>query len=478
MLKNPNIIILGAGPAGLGAAYRLARKNIATVTLIEKEENVGGIAGSFNISGINVDYGSHRLHPTCDPEILKDLQMLLSDDLMVKPRHGRIRLRNRWIHFPLKPIDLSLKLPFSFSVSTAFDLARNSLGVEEKNFHKDSFAGVLEHGLGRTICREFYFPYVQKIWGLLPEEISPTQAYRRVSANSMKKMLQKIFTALPGFKRSSSGVFFYPRKGFGQICNQLYDAAKEAGADFYLGTRVKSVEMTGSVIDTIKLQSSNGDVFTHRPEYVWSTIPIPTLIQILQPPAPSSIIEASQKIQYRAMILIYLVLEQSRFSEYDAHYFPDLDIPITRISEPKNYNNAQGPENLTVLCAELPCFTNDPEWKMTDEELGEKVCDSLERASIPIKSSLKTVLCRRLSHAYPVYIKGYEHSFDQIDYWLNKVENLLCFGRQALFVHDNIHHALHMAYAAVNCLNHEGWLDRDKWYGHYRRIFETFRVED
>jgi protoporphyrinogen oxidase len=178
------------------------------------------------------------------------------------------------------------------------------------------------------------------------------------------------------------------------------------------------------------------------------------------------------------MILIYLVLEQPQFSEYDAHYFPDPDIPITRISEPKNYSDVQEPRNLTVLCGELPCSTNDPEWTATDTELGEIVSDSLQRASIPLRTPPKMVVTRRISHAYPIYRRGYESHFDHIDSWLSQIENLLTFGRQGLFAHDNTHHALHMAYAAVDCLNNDGLFDRDKWRDHYRRIFETRVVED
>ena len=83
---------MGAGPVDLGAAYQVTKRKLASVTVIEQEKDVGGIAGSFNISGINVDYGSHRLHPACDAEILGDLKALLGDELMERPRHGRIIL--------------------------------------------------------------------------------------------------------------------------------------------------------------------------------------------------------------------------------------------------------------------------------------------------------------------------------------------------------------------------------------------------
>src|SRR5512139_3653218 len=104
-MSKPHVVILGGGPAGVGAAFQLTRKSLAQVTLLEECENVGGAAASFELSGLRVDYGSHRLHASCDPEILKDIRTLLGNDLLNRPRHGRIKLQGRWIHFPLKPLD-------------------------------------------------------------------------------------------------------------------------------------------------------------------------------------------------------------------------------------------------------------------------------------------------------------------------------------------------------------------------------------
>ncbi|MGH9801135.1 MAG: FAD-dependent oxidoreductase, partial [Blastocatellia bacterium] len=126
---RPRIAILGAGPAGLGAAWQLARSGKADAVVLEQRGDVGGNSGSFKIEdgeldGLPLDYGSHRLHPTCDPQILADLRGLLGDDLLDRPRHGRICLRGHWIHFPLKPIDLLLRLPMSFAAGVSFDAVR------------------------------------------------------------------------------------------------------------------------------------------------------------------------------------------------------------------------------------------------------------------------------------------------------------------------------------------------------------------
>src|SRR5262245_15223254 len=121
------VAILGAGPSGVGTAYQLARTGKGVATVLERAPVVGGLAGSFELAGLRVDFGSHRLHPACAPEILADIRSLLGADLLDRPRHGRIRLRGRWIHFPLKPLDLALRLPPGFALGTAADMVARVL---------------------------------------------------------------------------------------------------------------------------------------------------------------------------------------------------------------------------------------------------------------------------------------------------------------------------------------------------------------
>ena len=103
--------------------------------------------------------------------------------------------RTQWIRFPLKPGDLLLRMPKKFALGVALDIVREQ--VRSMNGQPDSFASVLEHSLGRTICRGFYFPYARKLWGLPPEELAATQARRRVSGNSVGKILRKVANAVP-----------------------------------------------------------------------------------------------------------------------------------------------------------------------------------------------------------------------------------------------------------------------------------------
>lgn len=471
-MKKTHIAILGAGPAGVGAAWQLRKQNKAEVTVLEQKDVVGGNAGSFELAGLNVDYGSHRLHPATDPKIMTDLRGLLSEDLLDRPRHGRIRLQGRWIHFPLKPQDLMLRLPFSFSSGVAFDVVKKIVPHKNGNGH-ETFTSVLEKGLGTTICRDFYFPYAEKIWGVPPAELSAIQAHRRVSAGSIGKMVKKVLSIVPGFKAPGAGRFYYPKKGFGQISQAIADEAQNLGANINFGSTVRQIELGEKQKITFE---KDGNSETIEADYVWSTIPLTILAKTVTPSAPNEVIQASSKISYRSMVLIYLVLDQEQWTEFDAHYFPEAEITLTRLSEPKNYSASSEPKGKTILCGELPCAVGDKIWNASDEELAEIVKDSVARCELPIRSKVLQVVTKRLPFAYPIYNQGYEKYFELQDKWASNLENVLTFGRQGLFAHDNTHHALAMAYGAVDCLN-EGKFDKGRWQ-EYRAEFAKHVVED
>jgi protoporphyrinogen oxidase len=473
-MPESRVVILGAGPAGVGAAYQLTRESRARVTVLEQRPVAGGNAGSFDIGEQRVDYGSHRLHPACDPEILSDIRALLGDDLVERPRHGRIRLRGRWIHFPLKPFDLLARLDLGFTAGTLTDMARRVLptgGAVE-----DTFAGVLRASLGGTICDQFYFPYARKIWGMEPQALSAIQAHRRVAANWFGKLLRKILGQLPGVKPVGFRHFYYPTNGYGAISEAYADEAAARGADLRFDTLVTSLERDEDG-DQWRVRTRSGDDTEEvEADYVWSTLPITALARITTPTPPQGVLAAADNIRYRSMLLVYLTLGTDRFSEYDAHYFPGEEGGMRRLSEPKNYAALGRPAGRTTLCAELPCSTDDELWEMDAPALGERVARELESVGLRIKAPIEAVEVRRLRFAYPIYEIGYERHLRVLDDWASTLPAVLTFGRQGLFAHDNTHHALYMAYAAAECFGVDGF-DAERW-AEYRREFETHVVED
>lgn len=469
------VIVLGGGPAGVGAAYWLAGSGKADALVLERNTAVGGNSGSFQIDGIWCDFGSHRLHPASEPHVLTPIREALGADLLTRPRHGRIRLKKRWIHFPLKPADLIAKLPKGFAASLMYDMATKSLRPKPAP-EDETFASVLHQGLGPAMCENFYYPYMQKLWALPPKDLAVTLARRRISGSSVGKILMKVLRQIPGLKSKTTGIFYYPKKGFGQISEALKTRAEAAGATFYMGAAVTAIEHENGHVNAVRWTK---DGVEHRRETnaVWSTLPISLMVKMMDPPAPTPVLEAASKIRSRGMILIYLVLETDQFTEYDAHYFPELATPISRLSEPKNYSASAEPKGVTVLCAELPSDPGDRWWGLSDDELGQHMCQWLGDVGLPVTAKVRKTLTRRLGQAYPVYDRGFEPNLAVMDEWIGSMKGLLTFGRQGLFAHDNTHHALATAHAAVDCLQADGGFDDAKW-ARYREVFETHVVED
>jgi protoporphyrinogen oxidase len=445
-MTSTRITILGSGPAGLGAGYRAALAG-HEVTILERGDRVGGLAGSFEVGGLRVDHGSHRLHPATNPALLAELDRLLGGDLQTRPRHGRIYLEGRWIAFPLQAADLVHNLPPGFALAAGRDALLSPL----RRPKDDTFAGLLRAGLGPTMCERFYFPYARKLWGLEPEEIDGEQARRRVSGNAAAKLLRKLTGA-----GKAGGVFHYPRKGFGQLWESLAEAAAGAGARIVLGSAVSAVERRDG---GFCVATAAGE---HPSDLVWSTIPLPALARIFHPPPAGEVLAAASKLRSRAMLLVYLVLDQDRYSEYDAHYVPDPRTPVTRISEPKNYRDGDDPPGRTVLCAEIPCAAGDELWSEPDAALGRLVQEALSLMGLP-DPKLDAVQVKRVPAAYPVYDLGYSESFEKVTGWAGSVPGLLTFGRHGLFAHNNSHHALEMGWAAAEAIGSDGTFDEDAW---------------
>ncbi len=458
-----DLVVLGAGPAGCGAAWRAAKAG-HRVVLLEQADRTGGLAGSFELDGIRVDMGSHRLHPSADPKVLAALRTLLGDELQWRPRNGRIRLDGRWLRFPLHPADLALRLPPGFAVGGALDTLatplRRSRGV--------TFADVLQAGLGPTMCRRFYFPYARKLWGVEPEELDAELARRRVQASSPTRLLRRALR----WRQSGQPGFWYPRRGYGSITERLAEAAVDAGAEIRLGQAVTGIRPTrGGVL----VERSGASPIAAG--QVWSTVPVPALARLVQPPPPPAVRQAASELHFRAMVLVYLVVEGRPYTPYDAHYVPGSDTPVTRVSEPTNYRDSpDDPEDRTVLCAEIPCERGDDVWNADDETLRDLTVATLTGMQLP-RPRVRTVHVRRIRQVYPVYHVGYAAALERLQQWVDDLPSLLTFGRQGSFAHDNTHHTLAMAWAAADALGQDGRLDQVAWAA-ARERFAAHVVED
>lgn len=450
------VIVAGAGPAGVAAARGLAMRG-HDVVLLEATDRVGGLAASFDFAGMRVDYGSHRLHPACDTRVMADLRRLLGPDLVRRPRHGRIRLRDRWIAYPLRPGSTLRTLPLRTSAAFGRDL----LTTPFRRPHPDatSYAEVLRQRFGPTLCEEFYFPYARKLWGTEPSTLDGEQARRRVSATSLAAVAARVARGM----FSGPSHFSYPRGGFGRISEVLCADAAAAGADVRFSCRISAVTDTAAgVCAAFGNESVEGDLLL-------STLPLSTLRAITAGPAEAP-------LPARGMILVYLAFDVGAFSEWDAHYVASDAFVTSRVSEPKLYSGSDAPRDRTVLCVEIPASPHEPLWQARDAVVTSRALAELAGLALPVPGDPAETTVRRVTDVYPVYTPATLARRRDLLAWAGRLHRVRTLGRQGLFVHDNSHHALAMGYTAAACAGRDGF-DDAAWTA-ASRTWESHTVED
>jgi protoporphyrinogen oxidase len=461
-----DLVVLGAGVSGLAAAWKAAQRGLS-VTVLDRDDTVGGAAASFDVGGVTVDQGSHRLHPSTPDRILTDVQELLGDDLQLRRRNGRLRIAGTWVGFPLQAGELARALPGHLLAAAARDAAL----APTRRSHHTTYADALRAGLGPALYDAMWAPYAEKLWGLPGEELSAEQARVRVSADTPWKVVARLLRG----RRTGSGqgrTFYYPRRGFGQLPTALAEAATAAGAEIRLGQEVERVDLHGDAVTVSMATGESIDAW-----HTFSTLPLPLLARITRPAPALADIEAAHRLRYRAVVLVYLVHEGGRWSPYDAHYLPGSETPVTRISEPANYRDSvDDPADRTVLCAEIACWKGDRIWNAPEYALADLVEAALRAEDLPPVRRADVVV-RRMPNVYPVYQLGYENNLTGLDNWATNLPRLTTFGRLGLFAHDNTHHAMDMAYEAVDALRPDRRFDTLAWAAARERFAEHV-VED
>ena len=411
------------------------------------------MAGSFEVAGQRVDYGSHRLHPATPERFLGLFRSLLESDLQIRPRNGRIRLGGQWLAFPLRAGDMVRNLPVPFSVRAALDAATSPLR-RRRMARSLSFEDEVARRLGPAVAREFYVPYARKLYGVEASLLDRELAMRRVSASGAGDVLRRVVRAT----RPQGRRFLYPRAGYGQLSEALAQAAVDAGVELRMRTAVCRIDVAG---DVMAVCHDGGRI---PADVVLSTMATPALAGVLKPAPPVEVQEALARCRSRAVVLAYLVVGRDRFTPFDAHYFPGPETRIARLSEPKNYRDGDDPPGRTVLCAEIPCWPGDELWHASGNSIGEMVAADLERVGLGVPEPWR-VEVRRLPSVYPVYETATAGARATVESWLRSLASggVVSLGRHGLGVLDNLHHMLAMGEAAVNAVRPSGDVDAAEW---------------
>jgi protoporphyrinogen oxidase len=438
MEKEKHILILGAGLAGLSAAFELVKKGKA-VTVLEKEDVAGGLCRSFNKEGFVFDIGGHRILPY-EEGVLDTLLELLGSELKEVKRTSRIKFNNRYVDYPL-----NFSAVFSLGpLKAAKILASYALSAiaGSKNEANDlSFEGWIVNRFGSELYNIYFKPYTEKVWGIPCKELSPDWAVQRISLLNLYDAVRKALFRPARRPRTYASRFYYPKGGIGALAKAFEAGIVAKGGRVLKGHRVESLSITEGRVSFVMVNNSSGALKLEAGQFV-STIPITELINKLTPAVPASLVEAAKGLSYRSVICLLLAIDKERVTKDTWIYFPDEHLLFSRVHEPKNWSSGLSREGKTSLCVEVMCDEGDAVWTKKDEELISEAVEQLTHLRLFKKEEVISSHVERVPFAYPIYKVGYKGHLDKIMGHLSSISNLHLVGRTGTFQYLNMDHVI------------------------------------
>jgi protoporphyrinogen oxidase len=461
-LPGKKILILGAGPAGMSAAYELGRRNIPAVVL-EKNPQAGGLLRTLCRNGFLLDIGGHRFLSK-NPEINALWRKLLGTNLLRVKRKSSIFYRGQYFSYPLKAFDVlkkfgpweTLRCLCSYVVSKLFpasDPAR--------------FEGWMIRRFGRRLYGIFFKAYTEKVWGIPCSELSGDWADQRIQDVSLGKTVRKaVKLARPDRFKTFAEDFFYPALGPGQLCEALRETAEKSGGRYRLGLSVEEIRHSENKITDILVCDPAGKRETLPGDFFLSSLPLPELIRKLRPLPPPPVLAAAAGLTFRSFVIVYLIADIENLFPDQWLYVHDPEVRIGRIQNYKNWNPAMVPDpSKTSLGIEYFAKEGDGFWNLSDAALRSLALSELAKLGFPIESKILDSFVVKIPDAYPLYGPDYRNHLSTLRAYLETFPNLQTLGRGGLFRYNNIDHAMMTGLSAARNLlgeRHDLWaLDPD-----------------
>ena len=451
------LVIIGAGPAGLTAAWEQARHG-GVATVLERDAVVGGIARTVVHSGYRFDIGGHRFF-TKVREVEDLWHEVLTEDFIRVPRESRILYRGKFFSYPLKPLEAFLGLgPVeSLRCFASYVAARLSPHLPE-----DDFETWVSNRFGRRLFEIFFKTYTEKVWGVPCTHIKAEWAAQRIRGLSLWKALLQAFRKDTSIK-TLIDAFDYPRLGPGQMWEAFQRNLEKRGSKVLLERPVSSIPWEkGRGVLAVETRGPHGPE-VHAGAAFISSMAISELVAALDPPPPAEVLEAAGRLRYRDFILVALMFEGEGFFSDNWVYVHSPEIRIGRIQNFNNWSKDMVPRpGVTCLGLEYFCFDTDPIWSLPDPELVELGRSEVSRTGlVPAGSRVLDGAVVRMRKTYPMYDPGYRECVDVIRRFLeSELPNLQLVGRNGMHKYNNQDHAMVTGMYAVRNLygaSHDVW---------------------
>ena len=423
----------------MSAAWRLSERGIP-VTVLERDSAVGGMGKTIKLGDYFVDYGPHTFHIRETEEsrrIHEAIQPFFGENPLILTRGTRVLLRGKEYIYPLEMLQvltgvsplLSFRIIFDYLIASA-----KSAIAPAKKEHSFEEWGV--RNLGRTLYDLCFGIYSARVWGLPTSQISSKQAQRVAKLN-----LKNIVLRTLGIKADPATYFtkyMYPRQGISVLFESMAAAVKKNGQTIALCSPVVRLERDGDRIARVVFRRDQHEE-TIECDGVLSTLPLPALVDLIQPSLPASVASHAKKLRYRSLKLIYIALKRKQLTDYHWVYLLDEHYRVNRMSEQKNVSHEMVPNDRTVLCIELSLWRDEPLWNASDEEIYRIALNDLVKMGYGVtESEVADYYVTDIPTAYPVYELNFEDHLIPVLEGVHRLENLLTIGRHGLFLNNSM----------------------------------------
>ncbi len=438
-----HVVILGAGPAGLATGHELSAKGVK-VTVLEKNDFVGGLCRTIHVDGYKFDLGGHRWF-TQNEDLNVWFRRLMEGDLVMVERISRIYYGGKYFLYPVAFGDVIKNAGPVTMVQAGFSFiwAMIRYGAFGKPIMhmKDAYTAQF----GSTLYQMFFRRYTEKVWGKPCEELSSDWVSQRSKGLSIWTVAREALSARQSKIKSLIEEFMYPRDGYMRIPERMAEDIGKAGNQVTLGAMVKGIVCHGPAHLEVVYDGPDG-AKSIQATHVVSTIPLGLLVQMLTPKAAPEVLQAARDLEFRDLITVNVKIRKKQVSRDTWLYVQDESIMFGRLHEPKNWSRAMVPDDEhTSLVLECFCTAGDAIWSLTDDEVAQRcVKDLAEKLKFVDPADVEGWNVIRTRHAYPVYDLQYARKLELINSCLANYGGVNIVGRGGTFRYNNADHSIEM----------------------------------
>jgi protoporphyrinogen oxidase len=436
-------LIIGAGPAGLTAAYELAKLGMRS-TILEADTQVGGLSRTVTYRGYRFDIGGHRFFSKV--RLINELwHEILGQDFLVRPRLSRIHYRNRYFDYPLKPLNALAGLGPVEALLVGLSYARAKVLPERE---ETNFEQWVSNRFGYRLYEIFFKTYTEKVWGIPCKEIAADWAAQRIKNLSLSEALRNMV-----FKnnRTKGGEiittlidqFHYPQYGPGMMWERCAELVAQRGSQTLSQVRVERIRHRHGRVECVYGRTASGELIEFAGDHLISTMPVRELINALDPAPPEEVLRAANALLYRDYLTVVLMVKREHVFPDNWIYIHSPEVRLGRIQNYKNWSPYMVPDpSRTSLGLEYFLWDHDEQWNWPQERLIDLGIRDCTRIGLIEPGEIEDGTVVRMQKAYPVYDQFYQEHLATIRRYLAGMTNLQLIGRNGQHRYNNQDHSM------------------------------------